>query len=62
MMVTNILIEPKSTTPSLPQAMINTYTTGLNTVTLAWGMVSPYRMMLMINGVNRSLAKMIRLN
>lgn len=61
MIVTNIRIEPKSTTPSLPQAMIDTYTTGLNIATLAWGMASPYRMMLMMYGVNRSLFKTLRL-
>ena len=57
MIETNIRIEPKSTAPSLSQAMINTYTTGLNSASLAWGMASPFRMMLMMRGINRSLVE-----
>lgn len=62
MIETNIRIEPKSTAPSLSQAMINAYTTGLTSASLAWGMASPFRMMLMMYGINRSLVKTLRMN
>lgn len=61
MIETNIRIEPASATPSLRQAMIDTYMAGVNTASLAWGMASPYRMMLMMYGVNRSLAKTFKM-
>lgn len=62
MIETNIRIEPKSTAPSLSQAMINAYTMGWNSASLAWGMASPFRMMLMMRGINRSWAKTFKMN
>lgn len=57
MFFTNIRIEAPSDLPSPFQAMVNASTTVLNSASFAWSLLAPYRFVLLMNGMNRSLTQ-----
>ncbi|MGE5505959.1 MAG: hypothetical protein ACM31L_16175 [Actinomycetota bacterium] len=61
MFITNIRIEAPSDTPSLAQAMIQTYAQACDVANTAWSLFSPYGAMVLIYRFNRQAAKAIGL-
>ena len=54
MLFTRIRIEPTSDQPSPAQVMVNAATTAMDCAQFGLGLFAPYRMVLLMNGMNRA--------
>lgn len=57
MVFTNLRIEAPSDRPSPMQTMVNAATTVLDGASFGWSLLAPYRFVLLMYGVNRSLTR-----